>query len=109
MFVVVWRFTANDPAAFEEHYGPEGTWARLFRRSPEYVRTDLLRGSDAYLTLDWWTSLAAYNAHPDVNGLWACRGCLKEGYPSVEAFEEEQAQVSDELGELGGLGGDDDV
>ena len=54
-------------------------------------------------------SLAAYNAHPDVNGLWACRGCLKEGYPSVEAFEEEQAQVSDELGELGGLGGDDDV
>lgn len=44
-------------------------------------------------------SLAAYNAHPDINGFWACRSCLKEGYPSVEAFEEE-ARAQDELGEL---------
>lgn len=34
-------------------------------------------------------SLAAYNAYPDTNGYWSCRGCLKEGYSSVEAFEQE--------------------
>lgn len=62
MHVVVWRFTTGDPGAFERHYGPEGTWARLFRRSAEYVRTDLLTDGRAYWTLDWWTSRAAYDA-----------------------------------------------
>lgn len=62
MYVVVWRFTTPDPAAFERHYGPEGTWAQLFRRDPSYVRTDLLRGETEYLTLDWWTSREAYDA-----------------------------------------------
>ena len=62
MYVVVWRFTTDDPATFERTYGPDGTWARLFGRSSDYIRTDLLKGADAYLTLDWWTSLAAYNS-----------------------------------------------
>lgn len=60
MYVAVWRFTTNDPEAFERHYGPKGTWAQLFRRSAEYVRTDLLTDGSAYLTMDWWTSRAAY-------------------------------------------------
>lgn len=62
MHVVIWRFTTTDAAEFERHYGPEGTWAQLFRRDPEYVRTDLLRDSGAYVTLDWWSSAAAYDA-----------------------------------------------
>jgi hypothetical protein len=60
MFVIIWRFTTADAEAFERHYGPEGTWARFFRRDPQFVRTDLLRG-DAYMTLDWWTSREAYD------------------------------------------------
>lgn len=32
-------------------------------------------------------SLAAYNGYPDTNGYWACRECLREGYPTVESFE----------------------
>ena len=62
MYVVIWRFTTNDRAAFERHYGRDGTWAQLFRRSSDYVRTDLLVGADAYLTLDWWTTREAYDA-----------------------------------------------
>jgi hypothetical protein len=62
MYVVLWRFTTNDPAELERHYGPEGTWAVLFRRSPDYIRTDLLRGADHYLTLDYWTSRESYDA-----------------------------------------------
>lgn len=60
MHVILWRFTARDPEAFERHYGPNGTWAQLFRRDPHYVRTDLLKSADAYITLDWWTSPDAY-------------------------------------------------
>ena len=67
MYVIVWRFTTADPAAFEPHYGPDGTWARLFRRSPDYIRTDLLRGADSYLILDWWTSRTAYDAFREAN------------------------------------------
>jgi hypothetical protein len=62
MHVIVWRFTTDQPAEFEHHYGPRGTWAAFFGRSADYVRTDLLRGDDAYLTLDWWTSREAYDA-----------------------------------------------
>ena len=62
MYVIVWQFRTDAPVEFERHYGSGGTWARLFRRSPDYVRTDLLRSSSGYLTLDWWTSRAAYDA-----------------------------------------------
>lgn len=47
---------------FESIYGPDGEWAQLFRRSPNDVRTDLLRElpSGRYVTLDLWTSQAAH-------------------------------------------------
>ena len=61
MFVAVWRFTTDVPAEFERHYGPDGSWAELFRRDPAYVRTDLLRDGTSYVTLDWWISRAAYD------------------------------------------------
>jgi len=67
MFVILWRFTTNDASTFERHYGPAGTWAQFFRRDPGFIRTDLLKGDDAYLTLDWWTSRAAYERFRDVH------------------------------------------
>jgi len=62
MHVAIWRFTTAIPDEFETHYGPDGTWARLFRKDPGYVRTDLLRDGNTYVTLDWWTSREAYDA-----------------------------------------------
>jgi heme-degrading monooxygenase HmoA len=67
MFVVVWQFEIAEEkiAAFEAAYGPEGTWAQLFRSSPDYKGTELLRGtfeSETYLTIDRWTSEAAFRA-----------------------------------------------
>ena len=62
MHVVIWRFTTTNPAEFERHYCPDGSWAQLFRRDPEFVKTDLLVEGETYLTLDWWTSSAAYDA-----------------------------------------------
>lgn len=61
MFVVVWRFEiAEDKIhAFEAAYGPDGAWARLFRSSPHYLGTELLRDAyvpGGYLTIDRWAS-----------------------------------------------------
>ena len=67
MFVVVWQFEiAEDKvAAFEAAYGPEGAWAQLFRTSPDYKGTELLRDAyipGSYLTIDRWTSEEAFRA-----------------------------------------------
>lgn len=49
---------------FERIYGPEGDWARLFRSSEGYLRTELIRSrtdSQVYLTLDFWRSEESYD------------------------------------------------
>jgi heme-degrading monooxygenase HmoA len=67
MFVVVWQFEVADEkiAAFETAYGPNGPWATLFERSPDYKGTELLRDaydSGKFLTIDRWTSELAFRA-----------------------------------------------
>lgn len=67
MYITIWRFhvTAEHATDFERHYGAEGTWAALFRKSSEYIGTELFKGNDApgtYLTVDTWTSREAYEA-----------------------------------------------
>ena len=61
MFVVVWQFEISEEkvSAFEAAYGPQGAWAQLFRASPDYLGTELLRDAYiplTYLTIDRWTS-----------------------------------------------------
>ncbi|HEV8200554.1 MAG TPA: NUDIX domain-containing protein [Candidatus Polarisedimenticolia bacterium] len=63
--VLVWEFApaAGREAEFERAYGPDGDWARLFRRDPAYLGTELLRGpAGRYLTLDRWRTRAAFEA-----------------------------------------------
>lgn len=67
MFVVVWQFEVAEEkiAAFEAAYAPEGTWAQLFRKSPEYLGTELLRDAyvpGSYLTIDRWKSEEAFRS-----------------------------------------------
>ena len=67
MFVVVWQFeiAEEEIAAFESAYGPEGAWAKLFRTSPDYLGTELLRDKyvpGSYLTIDRWASEEAFRA-----------------------------------------------
>ena len=70
MFCYVWEFTVRPEqvGAFLEAYGPQGTWASLFRRDPAYVRTDLHRDVEQphrFLTVDHWTSREACEAFRD--------------------------------------------
>ena len=67
MFVVVWQFEIAEEKVppFETAYGPEGTWSQLFRTSPEYLGTELLRDAyvpGSYLTVDRWASEEAFRA-----------------------------------------------
>ena len=67
MFVVVWQFEVAEEkiAAFETAYGPEGNWAQLFRKSQDYLGTELLRDayvSGSYLTIDRWANEQAFRS-----------------------------------------------
>ena len=67
VFVVVWEFRVRPgrETEFEERYGPDGDWARLFRLGDGYEGTALLRDvKDAgrYVVTDTWRDAAAYDA-----------------------------------------------
>jgi len=59
--VIIWEFRIRPgvEAEFVGQYGPEGAWARLFRKSDGYIRTELVRDvivERRFLTLDYWKS-----------------------------------------------------
>jgi hypothetical protein len=64
----VFVYDVDDEAAdaFESEYGPDGGWARFFRRSDAYLGTELWCSSDEgprrYLVIDRWQSAVAYDA-----------------------------------------------
>lgn len=71
-YLIVWEFyvPAEHRDAFEQNYGAEGTWALLFRRSQEYIATELVRDSsnpERYLTLDYWTAEGAFERFREEN------------------------------------------
>lgn len=42
---------------FEKYYGPDGEWAKLFKKGDGYIRTELYKDVDQplrYMTTDYW-------------------------------------------------------
>ena len=71
-YIVVWEFQVKPECEpeFVEAYGPEGEWARLFRRSPEFLGVELLgsvRSEGRFFTLDHWSSSAAMDVFLNAN------------------------------------------
>ena len=65
MLVLVFTYDAREPEEFEQIYGPEGEWARFFRRGVGFVGTELLRDVEIdrrYVVIDRWDSVEAYGA-----------------------------------------------
>jgi heme-degrading monooxygenase HmoA len=65
-YVIIWEFKIRPEveAEFIEKYGSIGVWARFFRSSEGYMRTELVRdvaASQRFLTLDYWQSEEAFN------------------------------------------------
>jgi len=66
-YIVVWEFQvkADCEAEFVAVYGPDGEWARLFRRSPEFLGIELLGSvgnTSRFFTLDHWSSASGLEA-----------------------------------------------
>jgi heme-degrading monooxygenase HmoA len=64
-YLIVWEFHVRhgQEKTFERVYGSGGEWARLFRRSEQYLGTELIRDAqnpDRYVTLDFWSTRDAY-------------------------------------------------
>jgi len=100
MFVYVWQFdvAAGRVDEFERAYGPGGEWVELFRRSPGYLGTELLRDRATpgrYLTVDRWRSAAERAAF------------LRDYAPDVAALDERCAALTEaelHLGDFDGVG-----
>ena len=65
MFVALWEFEVKPGCEkrFLKVYGPEGDWAKLFRKDANYQETQLLHDLNrpaTYLTMDFWASRQAY-------------------------------------------------
>lgn len=63
--LLIWEFRVRPgrEAEFEEVYGPQGAWAKLFDSAQGYLGTQLLvdpEGERRYLTVDRWASAAAF-------------------------------------------------
>jgi heme-degrading monooxygenase HmoA len=62
MVSIVWEFRVREgrEQEFELLYNSEGLWAQLFRSSPGYHGTKLLRDTDGtrrYMTIDRWHTM----------------------------------------------------
>jgi len=71
-YVIVWEFRVRQKRAaeFVQKYGPEGAWARFFRGSKGYIKTELVRDVTSdfrFLTLDYWQTEEEFNRYRQLN------------------------------------------
>jgi hypothetical protein len=62
---IVWEFRIRPArkSEFKQHYGPDGTWAQLFRKSAAYRETLLLADAEEptrFVTIDIWNDLESF-------------------------------------------------
>lgn len=96
-YLVIWEFNvrSGQEQKFEEVYGPAGEWAQLFRRSLDYVGTELIRDLQRpgrYITLDYWTTSEAYKKF---------RSQHIQAYALLDAVCEELTEHEAAIGEFG--------
>lgn len=66
-YTYIWEYEVPESAQAEflAHYAPGGAWARLFRRSPAYLGTELYRDRkrpERFITIDHWQNEAAFRS-----------------------------------------------
>jgi len=64
-YAYIWEYTVRPEcvAEFEDVYGPNGRWVKLFKKAKGYVRTELHRdrqNANRYVTIDYWESADAW-------------------------------------------------
>jgi heme-degrading monooxygenase HmoA len=72
MYRIVWEYSVRAEAVekFKRIYGAEGAWIELFKRSPDYVGTDLyssVNDPNRYITVDRWRTRTGYEQFRKAN------------------------------------------
>ena len=67
LYMILWEFyiQTGSESRFEQVYGSDGDWVRLFERAKGYIGTELHRDSEdkrRYVTMDFWASQQAYES-----------------------------------------------
>ena len=92
MIAIIWRYRVA-PASqrqFEQAYGSNGDWAKLFGEAEGYIRTELLRGGDGdYLTIDYWLGADAWEAFSAGHG---------EAYRALDARCDALTEAEERIG-----------
>jgi hypothetical protein len=91
-YAYVWEFHVplDLQSDFEQHHGPGGTWAQLFRSSAGYIETLLLRDRSTagrYVTVDRWHDEEAFQL---------CRSAFSQQYEQLDR-ECERLTVGEQL------------
>jgi quinol monooxygenase YgiN len=95
-FVIVWEFRIRTARRrmFERAYGPDGEWAKFFRKGKGYLGTELIRDEDdaaRYLTLDFWKSRKHYERFKHQN---------REMYQSIDEKNKSLTTRESEIGQF---------
>src|SRR6266446_9364423 len=99
--LAIWEFQVKPESisAFEETYGPDAAWAQLFRQSPDYLGTQLLRNLDhpgRYVTLDHWAARESlHHFKQDHQSAYNALDKLCESLTEKEAFLGDLENVAD--------------
>jgi heme-degrading monooxygenase HmoA len=94
MYAIIWRYDVNEANRdrFEDLYGRNGAWARLFSKVEGYLGTELLRSehiAGEYMTIDRWTSREDFESFKDRFG---------EEYLALDAACESLTETEQSLG-----------
>lgn len=65
MYIYIWQFHVKEvnKKEFENLYGSQGEWIKLFEKDVAYIKTQLLHNiqePNCYITIDYWATKAAY-------------------------------------------------
>ena len=63
----IWEYEVRSDqlTQFQDAYGPNGDWARLFQKCPGFIKTELKRDFKnpiRFITIDYWQSYSAFSA-----------------------------------------------
>ena len=72
MFVAVWKYEVKEESIekFEDLYGQNGKWVKLFKENAGYLMTEFvasLSDNSVYITIDKWESNHHYQNYLDKN------------------------------------------
>lgn len=95
-FVTVWSYAivTGKEKHFESLYGKDGDWVKLFKKHPDYIKTELakdLNDNSRYITIDYWKSKESY---------YRFREEVKKEFDIIDKYGEELTISEIHLGEF---------